>query len=77
MPAQLLHDEPMTVRKFDVAGHDSPDLPNFVRHIGLFAEDMSELRRNDQLPLVHMGPPLGIGEGATAIHSMGTAAQNR
>jgi hypothetical protein len=73
MPAQPLRDEPVSVRKFDVAGYNSPEMPDFVRHVGLFAEDRSELRRDELLPLVHMGPPLGIGDGPTAVHNMGTA----
>jgi hypothetical protein len=74
MPAQLLRDEPVPAHRYDVAAHDSQDLPNFVQHVGLFADDRSELRRNDQVPLVHMGPPLETGEGTIAIQSMGTAA---
>ena len=75
MPAQRLSNDPVSVGKYDVAGvdADSPMLPNFVRHVGLFGDERKELRRNEQLPLVHMGPPLGVNEGEIPVHAVGTA----
>jgi hypothetical protein len=73
MPAQVLDDKAATARKYDVAGCDSPVMPNFVRHVGLFLEGTRELRRNDCVPLAHMGPPLEIGNDTMANHNMGTA----
>lgn len=75
MPAQRLNDEPVSVRKYDVAGKDadSGSLANFVGHVGLFGDDRGQLRRDDRQPLVHMGPPLGVNEGEHAVHCVGSA----
>jgi len=73
MPAQRLGSHPVAVRKYDVAGQDSPTKRYFVRHVGVSDEERDDVRANTGLSLVHMGPPLERGKSGTPIHSVGTA----
>ncbi len=57
MPAARLKDDPISIRKYDVAGCDSAVLSQFISHVGLAAEDRAELRCDDSLLLTHMAPP--------------------
>ncbi len=73
MPAHRLTDRPMSIRKYDVAGRDSTSAQDFVRHVGLSAEEHAELRAADEIPLVHMQPPLDRSGRPIPVHSFGTA----
>jgi hypothetical protein len=76
MPAQRLNGGPVSVRRYDVAGVDADpaSTPNFIGHVGLFAGDRDELRCNDRAFLVHMKPPLELGEGEESVHAIGILA---
>jgi hypothetical protein len=73
MPAWRLDDNPVSIRKYDVAGSDSDGTPEFVRHVGLCGEERPGLRCHDELPLVHMRPPLERGERGCPVQTVATA----
>jgi len=73
MPAQRLKNQPVTVRKYDVAAQDSASTRCFVGHVGLAPEQRSHLRWNDEIGSVHMKPPLQRSQSGFAVHAVGTA----
>ena len=74
MPAFRLGNQPVSIQKYDVAGQDSQTAPHFIRHVGLADEQRNDIRRNSEISLVHMGPPLRQGDAGKPIQAVGTAA---
>jgi hypothetical protein len=72
MPAVRLGGTAVPVRKYDVIGQDSRSALGFVRHVGLAGEDRSSIGESDELPLVHMGPPLERESSRQTINCAGT-----
>lgn len=59
MPAHRLQSDPISIRKYDVAGQDSESSASFVCHVGLAAEDREDLGGHiSEIRVDHMGPPL-------------------
>ncbi len=73
MPAVRLDGAFVAIGKYDVVGQDSAGTPGFVGHVGLAGEARDLLGRSDELPLVHMRPPLEIGASLYMIDCAGTA----
>lgn len=73
MPAMRLADQPVAIRRFDVAGKDAQGLPCFVQHAGLSLEFRDELCKGDMLRLIHMMPPFRSDEEGSTIQTVGTA----
>lgn len=72
MPAVRLGGTTIAIRKYDVVGQDSAGTPGFVGHVGLAGEFRDLFGRSDEVPLVHMRPPLEIGSSADTIDCAGT-----
>jgi hypothetical protein len=73
MPAQRLGNQPVSVRKYDVAAQDSDATPDFVGHVGLSDEQRDDVRSDSEISLVHMRPPLRRGDAGCPVHAIGTA----
>ena len=73
MPARRLGKETSPVQTFDVLGVDAENSPEFVRHVGLAAEDSATVKLGSGLAIVHMGPPLGTGFPTGVITCVGTS----
>lgn len=72
MPAVRLDGNWVGIRKYDVVGQDSAGTPGFVGHVGLAGEYRDLFGRSDDLPLIHMRPPLEIGASRCPIDCVGT-----
>lgn len=77
MPAVRLGGVAIAICKYDVVGQDSAGTPGFVGHVGLAGEYRGLSGQSDELPLVHMRPPLEIGSSAEPIHCAGTVDLTR
>lgn len=73
MPAVRLGGTAVVIRQHDVVGQDATGTPEFVGHVGLAGEDRDLFGRSDELPLVHMRPPLEIGSSRCRIDCVATA----
>lgn len=62
MPAFRLDSTPRRINRFDVAAKDSEATAEFIRHVGLFSQELDAATNQSSLSLTHMGPPLGIAE---------------
>lgn len=72
MPAVRLGGTTIAIRKYDVVGQASAGTPGFVGHVGLAGEYRDTFGPSDELPLVHMRPPLEVGSSADTIACAGT-----
>ncbi len=72
MPAQRLHCDSIRVGCYDIAGRDSAEVSEFVRHIGLMPESLNSFAPGNTAALVHMGPPLEMEPEDGAVHVVGT-----
>ncbi len=72
MPARRLDHGPVVVHMHDVVGMDVDDLPGFIGHVGLAAEDHPRLAMMDGLRITDMQPPLVRAGGPDQIHAHGT-----
>jgi hypothetical protein len=73
MPAVRLGGTFVAISKYDVVGKDSTGTPGFVVHVGLAGERRDLFEQSDELPLIHMRPPLEIGTVRDTIDCVGTA----
>lgn len=72
MPARRLEDDFLAISAYDVAGQDSLHDTEFVTHVGLSAEDRSDICRGTPLFMVHMIPPLQVGGCGFPIQMTGS-----
>ena len=59
------------VKRFDVIGEHSPSLYGFVKHVALSLVDDGIVRNNQNVDVVHMGPPL-LRNNAIKAHVAGS-----
>jgi len=71
MPAFALSERPATVSRFDVVGEYSATVDRFVRHVALYTAEAGEVRRDEEVEVVHMGPPLERA-GRAKAHALGS-----
>ncbi len=70
MPAFDLSQGSQTLARYDVVGQHSDDVPNFIRHVGLFDGEASKVSVDEEVDVAHMGPPLETGRGIR-VHTVG------
>lgn len=58
MPAFAFSRQPQPARRYDVIGVHSATLSGFVRHVALFNNDGGTVCVDQDVDVVHMGPPL-------------------
>jgi hypothetical protein len=63
------------VARYDVIGEHSADLPRFVKHVALSLADEGEIRCDQNIDVMHMGPPLSR-RGAVRAHVAGSIPLN-
>ena len=70
MPAFDLSQGSQTLACYDVVGQHSDDVPNFIRHVGLFDGEASKVGVDEEVAVAHMRPPLETGRGIR-VHTVG------
>jgi len=70
MPAIDLTQGPKTVSCYDVVGQRAEGQTRFVKHVGLLNEDNRLVEMDDEVSVLHMGPPLERG-GTIKVHVAG------
>ncbi len=58
MPAFPLANRPQSAARYDVIGEYSDSSDKFVKHVALLDADEATIRNHQNVPVVHMGPPL-------------------
>jgi hypothetical protein len=72
MPASRLDRRQVVVREHDVVGMYVADVPGFIGHIGIAAENHPGLSAAEGLRVTDMQPPLVRGGGPDQVHVHGT-----
>jgi hypothetical protein len=70
MPAFAFSRQPQPARRYDVIGVHSATLSSFVRHVALFNNGGGAVCLNQNVDVVHMGPPL-VRHGKAKASVMG------
>ena len=74
MPAKRLDSEFIEIGQYDVAGQDSDEVPNLVRHVALCAQTFANLTDTGcALRLTHMLPPFSVGDETHEVQTAGWA----
>ena len=72
MPASRLTTSPIPMALYDVVGRDSPNSNEFVSHLGLTTEALSQVAVDTSVSVTDMRPPLTENQAEWPIQTLGT-----